>query len=79
MGVGFTGKTEIKGIGMTGRRVSIYWTKRIFQRVLHKKKFPTNTQPRGGEGTGDVPSRFSYIPNVKQIPQGTHPEKTKCQ
>ena len=28
MGVGFTGKTEIKGIGMTGRRVSIYWTKR---------------------------------------------------
>ena len=24
----FTGKTEIKGIGMTGRRVSIYWTKR---------------------------------------------------
>ena len=28
MGVGFTGKTEIKGIGMTGRRVSIYWIKR---------------------------------------------------
>ena len=28
MGVGFTGKTEIKGIGMTGRRVSIYWSKR---------------------------------------------------
>ena len=37
-------------------------TKRIFLRVPHKTKFPSNIQPRGCQGTGDVPWRFSYIP-----------------
>ena len=45
--------------------------------LLHQENFskstphdqiPSNTQPRGGEGTGEVPSRFALLPSI-QIPR----------
>ena len=43
-------------------------TRRIFQRPPHTTKFPFNTEPRGCQGTGDVPWRSSYAPSVKNPP-----------
>ena len=41
-------------------------SRRIFQKAPHKTKLLSDIQPRGCQGTGDVPWRFSYIPNINK-------------